>query len=135
LVCTFDPDKSRVTVSEMSDTSLQWAPGGCADGKSQFAFGPDGWSQLDVPGDEDTVSLRRFDPAKGEYRIEHYFLDRDAMDALREEHKKLSAPACGASQDVARGYGDALQALRATLPSPNERLVYHCSQGVAPEAH
>jgi hypothetical protein len=119
----------------MSDTSIHWTPGGCADGKSQFAFGPDGWSQLDVPDDEDTVSLRRFDPAKGEYRIEHYFLDKDAMDALRVERKKLSAPACGASQEVARGYGDALQGLRATLPTPNERLVYHCSQAVAPEAH
>jgi hypothetical protein len=134
LVCTLDPDSSRVTVSEMADTSIHWTPGGCADGKSQFALGADGWSQIDVPDDEDTVSLRHFDPVVGEYRIEHFFLDKDAMDALREERKKLSAPACGASQDVARSYGDALQALRATLPSPNERLVYHCSQGATPQA-
>ncbi len=131
IVCAVDPDSSRVTVSDISDVQLQWAPGGCADGKSQFALGTDGWSQLDVPEAVDTVTATRFDPAKGEYRLEHYFLDHDNMEALRAERKKLSAPACGANEDGARRYGDALNALRAMLPAPNERLVYHCTGGVA----
>jgi serine protease Do len=134
IVCTIDPDSSRVTVSDMSDIQLQWTPGGCANGNSQFALGTDGWSQLDVPDAVDTVTATRFDPTKGEYRLEHYFLDHDNMEALRAERKKLSAPTCGANEDGARRYGDALNALRAMLPAPNERLVYHCVSGT-PQPH
>jgi S1-C subfamily serine protease len=134
LVCTIDPDRSRVTVSDMSDVTLQWAPTGCADGKTQFAFGTDGWSQIDVPDSPDTATTRRFDPARAQYRVERTFLDHDSMEALRTERKKISAPACGAGEDAARRYGDALGALKAMLPTPNERLVYNCVSA-APAPH
>jgi len=135
LVCTLQPDRSRLTVSGMEDVPLQWGAGGCVNGNSQFALGADGWSQLAAPDTEDTVTMSRFDPGKSEYRVERYFLDDETMSALRKERKKLVAPACGAGDDAARRLGDDLGALRSMLPAlPNERLVYRCGPPVTASA-
>ena len=127
LVCTLLPERSRVTVSEMSDVPLDWGPGGCVNGDAQYALGPGGWFRLLVPDGEETATRTQFDPATATYRVERYFLDGDAMDALRTQRRTIEAPACGAGEDAARRFGEALASLEAMLPAqPNERLVYHC---------
>lgn len=126
LVCTLEPDRSRVTLSDMADVRLDWRADGCSGGR-QYGRDADGWLAITLPPDEDTASTARFDPATGTQRVERYFLDADAMAALRAAAGKLPTPACGAGEAAARGYGDALGGIRALLPAePNERLVYHC---------
>ena len=81
-----------------------------------------------VPGDEDSVSVNRFDPDTREYRMERYLLDRDAMARARAARAEYDAPACGTGEDAAQHLGARQAAILALLPPrPNERLVYTCS--------
>lgn len=127
LVCVLDPQRSRVTVSDVTDVPLTWAPGGCVNGKTQYGLAGDGWSRVLVPQGEATVSITRFDPDRREYTVERYLMGLDAMTALREARTKLKAPTCGADDATARALGEAQGSIRALLPpEPNERLRYNC---------
>jgi S1-C subfamily serine protease len=127
LVCVLDPQRSRVTVSDVTDVPLTWQPGGCVNGKTQYGLAGDGWSRVLVPQGEATVSITRFDPDRREYTVERYLMGLDAMTALREARTKLKAPACGADDAAARALGEAQGSIRALLPGePNERLRYNC---------
>ena len=127
LVCVLDPQRSRVTVSDVTDVPLTWQPGGCVNGKTQYGLAGDGWSRVLVPQGEATVSITRFDPDRREYTVERYLMGLDAMTALREARTKLKAPACGADDAAARALGEAQGSIRALLPpEPNERLRYNC---------
>jgi len=127
LVCVLDPQRSRVTVSDVTDVPLTWAPGGCVNGKTQYGLAGDGWSRVLVPQGEATVSITRFDPDRREYTVERFLMGLDAMTALREARTKLKAPACGADDATARALGEAQGSIRALLPpEPNERLRYNC---------
>lgn len=129
-LCTLDMARSRVTVSEPADLELAWGSGGCANGKQQFGLGADGWRLVTAPDAQDSVAVASFDPASGSYRAERYFLDFDTAAKLREEYRKLRAPACGGGEERARQLREAQSALTAMLPeSPNERLVYDCRAG------
>ncbi len=127
LVCVLDPQRSRVTVSDVTDVPLTWAPGGCVNGKTQYGLAGDGWSRVLVPQGEATVSITRFDPDRREYTVERYLMGLDAMTAAREARTKLKAPACGTDETAARALGEAQGSVRALLPpEPNERLRYNC---------
>lgn len=127
LVCVFNPQRSRVTVSATDDVPLTFASDGCVNGKTQYAPGPDGWSRVLAPNSDDTVTVSSFDPATRTYRQERYLLDFDAIGRLRAERAKNPAPACGAGPAEARRLADSQAALRALLPpTPNERIVYDC---------
>lgn len=127
LVCVLDPQRSRVTVSDMTDVPLTWQPGGCVNGRTQYGLTGDGWSRVLVPQGEATISVTRFDPDKREYTVERYLLGLDAMTAARAARAKLSAPACGVDEAAARALGEAQGSIRALLPAePNERLRYNC---------
>lgn len=129
LVCVLDLQRSRVTVSATTDIATTWREDGCADGRSQFANGADGWFRVFVPDGEETVTVATFDPARGVYTAERYLLDHDAMAKLRAEREKLAPPQCGAGPDAARRMTSGQLALKALLPdTPNERLVYDCSK-------
>jgi hypothetical protein len=129
LVCVLDLSRSRVTVSSTSDLSLAWRDDGCANGRDQFASGPDGWFRVFVPDNEETATVASFDPAQGLYTAERYLLDYDAMARLRAERDKQSAPRCGAGPIAAAQMSSGQLALKALLPdAPNERLVYNCSK-------
>ena len=134
LVCVLDLERSRVTVSATSDITMSWKDDGCADGRSQFANGPDGWFRVFVPDADDTVTVSRFDPTGGSYTAERYLLDGAAMMSLRAERGRQAPPQCGAGAEAARQMISAQLALKGLLPAaPNERLVYNCSKAVAPE--
>lgn len=127
LVCVLDPQRSRVTVSDVTDVPLTWEPGGCVNGKTQYGLAGDGWSRILVPQGEATISVTRFDPDRREYTVERYLMGLDAMTAARAARAKLRAPACGTDEAAARALGEAQGSIRAQLPpEPNERLRYNC---------
>ena len=81
-----------------------------------------------MPNTDAAVSVNRFDPASGEYRVERYLLGRDAMAAARQARGEYQAPACDAGEEAIREFGSKQAAVLSLLPQrPNERLVYRCS--------
>jgi V8-like Glu-specific endopeptidase len=126
-VCRIDLERSRVTVSEPKDETLEWNDGGCEGGTHQFAQDESRWIRADVGTDSAVASLRRFDPATTRYSVEHYFLPADTLAAARALQAKYPAKSCTA--DGARMAANFTQALRDLLPATaNERLVYTCQQ-------
>ncbi|MBW8755074.1 MAG: trypsin-like peptidase domain-containing protein [Sphingomonadales bacterium] len=133
LVCVLDLARSRVTVSPTSDIAMSWREDGCANGRSQFANGSDGWLRVAVPSSDETVTVASFDPASGVYKAERYLLDYETMTRLRAESAKQPVLQCGAGPDGAHPTISGQLALKALLPAaPNERLVYNCSKVGSP---
>lgn len=127
LVCVLDPQRSRVTVSDITDVPLTWGPAGCVNGRTQYGLAGDGWSRVLVPQSEATISVTRYDPARHEYTVERFLMGLEAMTAAREARAKLTPPACGADDAAVRQFGTAQAAIRASVPAePNERLRYSC---------
>lgn len=126
LVCVLQPERSRVTVSSIGDVSLDWGRGGCADGRTPFVPSGTRWERIIVPADEQTVSVRGFDPATRTYTDTRYFLGASAMDTVRKAAGKEPAT-CDAGQAALDALAAQQSAVRATLPPlPNEKLVYRC---------
>ncbi|MBS0504327.1 MAG: trypsin-like peptidase domain-containing protein [Proteobacteria bacterium] len=124
-VCRIDLERSRITVSDPQDETLDWAEGGCEGASRQFAQDETRWIRADVSTDSAVASIRRFDPATARYSVEHYFLAADTLAAARALQAKYPAKAC--TPDGARMAGNFTQALRDLLPAAaNERLVYAC---------
>lgn len=127
LICVLDPQRSRVTVSDITDVPLDWTDDGCINGKTQYGLAQDGWSRILVPNVDDAISLNTYDPATRTYTVERFLLGLDVMTKAREERAKLNAPACGAGEDAARRFGESQQTIKALLPpEPNERMRYNC---------
>jgi hypothetical protein len=127
LVCTFDPQRSRVTVSDPGELRLGWTRDGCVDGTAQYALTAEGWSRVEVPDGEDTVTVVRFDPGTGTRRADRHFLGIEDMTRLREERDRIKAPACGTGEAAARAFGADQARLAGLLTVPaNERLVHAC---------
>ena len=127
LICVFNPQRSRVTVSDTSDVPLDFAADGCVNGKTQYGLGGDGWARVLAPNGEDAVTIATFDPTTRTYRQDRFLLDLETMGRVRTERARYPAPACGAGEAEARRLADSQAAVRALLPpTPNERLVYDC---------
>lgn len=126
-VCVLDPQRSRVTVSDITDVPIEWTAEGCMNRRSQYGLSSDGWSRVLVPNGEDTISVTHFDPATRSYTVERFLMALDPMNRARAERQKIVAPACGAGDAEARRFGEAQQAIRSLLPvEPNERMRYTC---------
>ena len=127
LTCVFNPQRSRVTVSETTDVPLAWRDDGCVNGRTQYGLGPEGWSRLLAPQGEDAVTIAAYDPVTHTYRQDRFLLDQETMARVRAERSRDPAPACGAGESAARQLGESQSAARALIPAqPNERLVYDC---------
>lgn len=127
LVCTVDVARSRITGSKSDDLPLKWGENGCVNGRTQYGLDDGRWSRVFVPQSEATVSVNRFDPATGEYRIERYLLGARDLAAARVARGQYNAPSCDAGAESARELGEAQLAVIAALPDrPNERVVYTC---------
>lgn len=125
--CVFNPQRSRVTVSDTNDVPLTWKADGCVNGRTQYGLSGDGWSRMLAPQSEDAVTIAAYDPATRTYRQDRYLLDLETMARIRAERARYPALACGAGEAAVRQLGDAQTGARALLPaSPNERLVYNC---------
>ena len=124
-VCRTDLERSRLTVSEPQDTTLDWSAPGCEAGHAPFADQDERWVRAEVSTREAAASIRRFDPATARYTVERYFLPADTLASARALQSKYPTRSCTA--EGARMTADLTQALRDLLPpAPNERLVYAC---------
>jgi hypothetical protein len=127
LICVLDPQRSRVTVSDITDVPLQWNAGGCVNGRTQYGLAQDGWSRVLVPNGEDTIAVTHYDPDTHTYTVERFLMGIDDMNRARGERTKIAYPTCGATEDIARQLGSAQSAIKALLPAePNERMRYNC---------
>jgi len=128
LTCTLQPDRSRVTGAAAETVPFEWSADGCVNGRTQYGADGGAWSRVLVPDDEASVSVNRFDPATGEYRMDRYLLGREDMTAARAARAEYEAPACGGGAEAGRELGARQQAILSLLPpQPNERLVYRCT--------
>ena len=129
LVCSLSPQRSRVTGEAPSSIPFTWTEEGCVNGRTQYGLADAIWTRVFVPASEAAVSVNSFDPASGEYLIERYLLDREAMRAARAARAGYKAPACGGGTAAAAALGEGQANIVATLPDqPNERLVYSCTR-------
>jgi len=128
LSCTLAPERSRVTGEAEAAINVDWNEAGCVNGRTQYGMAGAVWTRVFVPANEAAVSVNHFDPASGEFVVERYLLDREAMNAARSARGQFEAPSCPVSSDEARMFGREQDGLLALLPGqPNERLVYECA--------
>ena len=126
-VCKLVEERSRVTVSATDDVRVDWQPGGCMNGRTQYARAGDVWRRVLVPGSEATVSVLEYRPAVGEYVVTRYLMSAEAMAEARRLRGGINIKACSADQEALAILGDRQDTIRASLPDlPNERLVYRC---------
>ncbi|MEE4317846.1 MAG: serine protease [Erythrobacter sp.] len=128
LLCTLQPDRSRVTSARTDDVAFDWAADGCVNTRTQYGLSAGGaWSRVLVLEDEAAVAVNSYDPDTRTFRTDRYLLGKQAMDKVLEARAQYEPPACGVS-DAARTLGEQQSALVAMLPeAPNERLVYSCT--------
>ena len=132
LVCVLDTDRSRVTGEAAASVPFDWREDGCVNGRTQYGLDTGIWTRVLVPGDEEAVSVNRFDPKTREYRMERYLLDRSAMERARAARAEYEAPACGTGQQAAADLGARQAGILSLIPErPNERLVYKCNTAAA----
>ena len=128
MVCTFVPDRSRVTVSNATDVNLDWGQDGCMNERTQYADDNGKWVRVLVPGDEQTVSVAEFDPATRTYINYRYFLSATQMDAARKIRAQIPLKRCAADAQARAQLTTQQQSVRAALPpSYSEKLVYSCA--------
>lgn len=133
LTCVLDVARSRVVGEPLESLPLEWRSDGCVNGRTQYGLASGEWTRIFVPEEDQSVSINRFDPATGEYVVDRFLLDREAMIAAREARAQFQAPACGAGSEAAGEFGAQQAAIASSLPaSPNERLVYRCESGDRP---
>lgn len=131
LICSFAPDRSRVTGARTDDVEFSWAADGCVNGRTQYGMTGGEWTRVLVPSEEAAVSVNVYDPDARTFRTDRYLLGQSAMEAAREARSSYSPPACGVL-DAARILGEQQGAVIAALPArPNERLVYNCKAQTA----
>lgn len=125
LLCRPDLDRSRITVSEPKELTLDWSGQGCEGGRTQYADADGRFERVDVLPGAATAAIRRFDPAAGRLTVERYFLAADTLAAARALQSKYAARRCDA--EGSRAAASLNAAFRDLLPAaPNERLVYSC---------
>lgn len=130
LVCTLVPERSRIVGAANQTVPLDWKDDGCVNGRTQYGLSGGSWTRVFAPQDEASASVNTFDPATGEYRMDRYLLDSDALAKVRNARGKFQAPACGAGEEAAQALGTQQAAVLSLLPAqPNERLVYRCAAG------
>lgn len=127
LLCSFLPDRSRVTSARADDVALDWNADGCVNGRTQYGLSAGGeWSRVLVLEDEAAVAVNTYDPATRTFRTDRYLLGQADMAKVVAARGKYTPPACQVSE-AARTLGEQQSALVALLPDrPNERLVFDC---------
>ena len=127
LMCVFQPDSSRVTVSATIDVALGWGGSGCVNGRTQYLPAGDRWERVLVPDGEQTVSVLLFDPATRRYTNTRYMLGAQAMAQMRKLRGPDGDRKCSIDPAAIDRLAQRQAALRAALPPlPNEKLVYSC---------
>jgi len=126
--CRLVPERSRVTVSSADRVQLEWAEGGCVNGRTQYAQEGDVWRRILVPNGEQAVSVLEVRPGSRQYVVNRYLLGADAMARARALRQRIDLASCTADRSRLGALGQGLEQIRQILPDlPNERLVYDCS--------
>jgi len=126
LQCTFDPARSRVTVSATPDVELDWSDEGCMNRRTQYVETGTRWERVLAPDGEPTVSILRFDPATARYDATRYYVSAEQMTAIRAA-RGTTPGACTIRPETLARLAERQSAIRALLPSlPNEKLSYTC---------
>lgn len=129
LVCTIVPERSRITVSNNPEITLEVGGDGCINGKTQYAEAGQRWQRILVPEQEQTVSVLEFDPATMTYSNTRYLLSAEQMKRARELRSGVTLKSCSNDQAARGNLVTQQDAIRAALPPMyNEKLVYHCGQ-------
>lgn len=127
--CTLSPQRSRITVSQLDAIPIEWAEGGCVNGRTQYGRDGAKWSRIFVPNQEQTVTISSFAPDKAEFTTERYLLGLSAMGKARAIRKKYGNKKCTSDIKALADIEDMVKAIRMELPSQaNERLVYECEK-------
>lgn len=126
-ICTLDRQRSKMTVSNITQLNLNWAQNGCINGRTLYVETDSNWQRIFVPNNEQTISVNSFYPESGDFRISRYLVERDIMDIARQERQAIGNIQCSSSSEKR----DSLAALQSSLsdtlpPSPNEILVFSC---------
>lgn len=130
LLCTLQPDRSRITVSSTAETRLDWGAKGCADGKTQYLEGEGGWQRIIVPDEEPTVIVARFDPVTRTYTQTRYMLPAATMESIRKLQQPTTPRGCVKTDTALQNLEGVQAQIRQQLPPlPNEKLVYSCRAG------
>ncbi|MGB5484719.1 trypsin-like peptidase domain-containing protein [Parasphingorhabdus sp.] len=127
--CTINPQRSRITVSQEVELPLEWADGGCVNGRTQYGRDGAKWSRIFVPNEEQTITISSFRPDRSEFTEERYLMGLDAMTRARAIRAKYGNKACTTDDKALADIEDMVKAIRAELPGQtNERLVYECKR-------
>lgn len=130
MICSIDPARSRVTVSDTKDTSIAVSPDGCVNGRTQYAETGQNWQRILVPDEEQTVSVLEYAPATRTYSTTRYLLTASQMSAARKLRAQVKVKACSTDDAARAQLAQTQQAIRTALPQVfNERLVYRCKPG------
>jgi hypothetical protein len=125
--CTINPERSRITVSQQNELPIDWADGGCVNGRTQYGRDGAQWSRIFVPNEEQTITISSFRPDRSEFTTERYLMGLNAMNRARTIRQKYGNRACTSDNDALADIEDMVKAIRAELPTQaNERLVYEC---------
>ncbi|MEP3227050.1 MAG: trypsin-like peptidase domain-containing protein [Parasphingorhabdus sp.] len=127
--CRINPERSRITVSQVDNLDIDWSESGCVNGRTQY--GRDGvrWSRVFVPNEEQTVTISSFDPTRSEFTTERYLLGLSAMTKARAIRSQYGNRACTSDQKALSDIDEMVKAIRSELPmQTNERLVYECEK-------
>lgn len=127
LVCSFQPGQSRVTVSGTADVAIEWQPGGCVNGRTQYADTGASWQRILVPNVEQTVSVLDYDPVTATYTNTRYLMSADAMAKARQLRAGVSLKACTTDENALGALAAQQGQIRQSLPATyNEKIVYRC---------
>lgn len=132
--CTFDAERSRVTVSDTADVAIDWRGDGCVNGRTQYAeAGPRSgggggrWERILVPSEDQTVSVLAYDPTREVYSNTRYLLSATQMAEARRLRAGVTLKTCAAAGADRANLATQQAAIRDALPPlPNEKLVYRC---------
>ena len=128
--CIINSDRSRITVSQVEELSLDWKDGGCVNGRTQYGRDGAKWSRIFVPNEEQTVTISSFSPDRSEFSTERYLLGLDTMTKARAIRNKYGNRACTKDDAQLADVEDMVKAIRTELPAQaNELLMYECKRG------
>ena len=126
-ICTLDRERSKMTVSNITQLELNWAQNGCINGRTLYVETDNNWQRIFVPNNEQTISVNSFNPESGDFRISRYLVEREIMDAARVKRQAIGNIQCSANAEKRDSLGIFQSSLSDTLPSsPNEILVFSC---------
>ncbi len=129
LRCIFQPNESRITVSNPGPVDFSADGRGCINNRTQYAPLPDGrWQRVIVSASENSVGVATWDGAAKSWRNERYLLGADAMAQVRRIKAQNADKACSADPAYLQRLATQQEAVRAALPpQPNEWLLYSCA--------